>query len=167
MDKQPTKEELSIIKEMSGPIGLIVLQWSYVERHMDYIFKIIAEDYDTKKFININTLSPFSGRKISLLHKCFNQLPSLGLFKKDGKSLMKRTKTISKKRNQLIHSTFDGINSDGSINFLSLTRPKGELKYIFNRFVYTVPTLLDLEKKIEVLARDIALFGLTLRPKKP
>jgi hypothetical protein len=166
MDKQPTKEEISVIKEMSGPIGLIVLQWSYVERNMDYILKIIAEDYDTKKFITIKTLSPFSGKKISLLRKCFNQLPSLGSFKKDGKSLMKRAETISKKRNQLIHSTFDGINPDGSINFLSLTRPKGELKYIFNRFVYTVPTLFDLDKKIEVLARDIGLFGLTLRPKK-
>jgi len=166
MDKSPTKEEIKLIKEMSGPIGVIVLQWSFVDRNLDLIVKIIAEDHDTKNFININTLSPFAGRKVKLMRKCFNQLPSLIVFKKNGLSLMKRTKSISKERNMLIHGTFAGLNSDGSINFQYLTRPKNELKYIIQNFTHTVPTLLDLEKRIRLLAEEMGLFGLSLRPSK-
>ncbi len=51
------------------------------------------------------------------------------------------------------------------MNFEYLTRPKKELKYNIHRFTHTLPTLIDLEKKIRDLATDIGLFGISLRKK--
>ena len=164
MDKHPTKEEASLIREMSGPIGVIVLQWSYVDRNLDWCIFIISEDHDTDSIINVNTLTHNAGRKIRLLRTCFNQYQSLVKFKEDGKSLMKRTENISKERNKLIHSTFNGLNLlNRSMDFEYLTRPKDALKYNIESFTHTLPTLLDLEKRIRGLAADIGLFGLSLR----
>ena len=168
MDKYPTptKEEASLIKEVFGPIGAIVLQWSNVDRNLDYLIKIIAEDHDIKNIINTKSLTPFAGKKISLLIECFTEYPSLDAFEKSGLTLMKRAKTTSKDRNKLIHSTFDGLNlSNRSMNFEYLTRPKKELKYNIHRFSHTLATLLDLEKRIRGLAADIAYFAISLREK--
>lgn len=166
MNEQPTKDELSIIKDICGFIGNIVLQWSYVDRNLDLTLKIISDNYDTNNIIiNNKNFSPFAGRKIRLLRICFEQLSSLIPFKIDGLSLMKMALDTSMERNDIIHSTFAGINSDRSINFQKLIITKKERKYSIRNFVHTIPTLLDLGKKIEVLARDIGLFGLRLRDK--
>ena len=163
----PTKEEAALMKEVTGPIGYIVLQWSNGDRNLDWIIKIISEDHDTKSIINTESLTQSVGRKIRLLHTCFNQYPSLVNFKKDGKALMDKVEATSKERNKLIHGTFDGLNlSNKSMDFEYLTRPKKELKYNIERFTHTLATLLDLEKRIRDLASDMAAFGLTLRPKR-
>jgi hypothetical protein len=166
MNKHPTKEEISIIKELSGPIGVIVLQWANVDRYLDYCIKIISEDHDTKNIINVKSLSPHSGKKISLLTQCFKEYTSLDDFEENGLALMKRAKSTSQERNKLIHSIFNGINvADRSINFQYLIRPKKELKYIIHEFTHNISTLLDLEKRIRDLAADIGHFGVSLREK--
>lgn len=163
-----TEAEIAEIKEinkLSSPIGHIVLQWSYVDHNLDCCINIISKDFDTMDLINVKSMSKFAGKKIELIKLCLEQLPSMAVFKKDGLSIMKNASIICTKRNDIIHSTYAGINPDGSYNFQRLIVVKKTHRFIIHKDIHTISTLLELRKKIEVLARDIGLFGLSLRGK--
>lgn len=163
-----TETELSEIKEINKlcyPVGAIVLQWSYVDLTLDSTIKIISKYYDTMDLVNIKSMSKLAGNKIKLIELCLNQLPSLTIFKKDGLNIMENASVICNKRNDIIHSTYDGINPNGSYNFKRLVVVKKTHRFIIYKDIYTIPTLIELQKKIQDLARDIGLFGSRLGSK--
>lgn len=163
MNEHPTKIEIDAINKLCHPIGHIVLEWSYVDLNLDLTLKIISEDYDTLNMINNTSMSKFAGNKIKLVSLCLEKLPSLNIFKNDGLAIMKKAKDICNERNDIIHSTYAGLNNDGSFNFRKLVITKKTRRYIIDNNIYTITTLLELEKRIEGLATDIGRFGLGLR----
>jgi hypothetical protein len=165
MDDIPPKE-IEAIRKLFLPIGHIVIQWSFVDTNLELCLNIIAEYYDDKNIINIKSRQQLTGRKITLFKKCLNELTSLISFKKEGLLIMQNAENIGKKRNIIIHGTYNGSNPDGSYNFHRLVFIKKKNQYSLEKHQYTLSELNHLGKTIRGLAEDIAHLGFRLHPNK-
>lgn len=164
MDIFPPKQ-IKAVRKLFLPIGHIVLQWSYVDTNLELCLKIISDHYDTNGIINNKSKSQLTRRKILLLIKCLNELPSLINFKKDGLGLMENAINISNVRNVIIHGTYAGFNDDdGLYYFNKLVYDKQKREHFIEQYPYSLSGLAHLGKTIRDLATDMANFGLRLHP---
>jgi len=165
LDNLPLNE-LHAIDNLFAPIGHIVLQWSYVDTNLELCINMIAEYYDDKNIINTQSRQQLTGKKTTLFKKCLNELTSLIPFKKEGLLITDKLDKISKKRNIIIHGTYNGSNPDGSYNFHRFVFIKKKNLYLLEKHQLTFPEIHRLGKTILDLSEEIALFCIRLHPNK-
>lgn len=138
---------------MCCTIGHIVVLWGYVEYNLYFCLSTIYIKYGCKT--TNQKIPKFLKRQIEYLRKCFESdllLP----FKDQGLLLINRIASLSKKRDEIIHSTYFGIEK-ASINFKKFGFNTPKRLYI-NDVEHTMATLLDTQKKIDILANDLVDF---------
>lgn len=153
MDEQPTKLEISELTELCCAIGHVVVQWGFVEHNLNFCVATIYSKYGGNDLIKNHNFPKFLKRQIEYLRDCFKKLDTLHPFEIEGLSILDRIVILSKKRDEIIHSTYGGSEPD---------------YFIFRRFDFNTPhklyvsdisqtfaAILDVRKKIEVLAADL------------
>ena len=143
------------------PIGVIVVNWNFVEYSLDTCVKVIYHDYGgktiLKKYENQVPVSMTS--KTELLEMCLRKKDNLISFKTQGLSLVKRSLALSKERNTIIHMRLKAKNPDGSFTFI-----KTDYKSIheYRQVTYTLNQFCDFGKEIIYLGNDLVDFATRL-----
>ena len=115
MDEEP---DFSEVLQLSTAVGFMILIWSQIERNLDNCV------YAAYKFANGAPLArkkkipkAFDSKRKFLI-KCFNELPLLAEFKKEGLRILAEAVLIATQRNNFSHGTLDDINpTNGTFNF--------------------------------------------------
>jgi len=117
------------LTELCCAIGHVVVQWGFVEHNLNFCIAVIYSKYGGKDIVKNHKFPKFLKRQITFLRDCFNKLDLLLPFKDDGLSLINRIVIFSKKRDEIIHSTYAGEETDS---------------FIFKRFDFNTPKKLRL-----------------------
>jgi len=165
MENPYTKDEIKDINELCLAIGHVVVQWGFLEHNLNLCLGWVYSAYGGKKIAKRKKMERFQRRQIDFMRDCFKNpnLQSLAPFKDEGISLLDRTATLINDRDDIIHSTYDGLYK-GSFDFIQFNFDNPQILYV-KKVKRTINSILETRKKIEDLAADLGRFGLRLAGK--
>ena len=121
-----------IIPHFYSSVGMIVVNWSFVENNLDAWSALVYHDHGGSS-IERKLPKPIS-RKIKFLEKCFGALQTLTHVRDEAASYISRVKALSKIRNFVVHGVLSEFDpSDASFTFLRVDTDPEKKQHVLER----------------------------------
>lgn len=109
------KALVEIMPSLCGGLGMVVLNWSFVENNLDHWTAIAYADFGGSS-IEAELPRQF-GRKVKFLRKCFRRIPELSTFQDECTTYIDRAEAISTTRHYLVHGVLKGFDPENYESF--------------------------------------------------
>lgn len=140
-----------VMPSVFGCVGMIVLNWSFVENSLDAWTSISFHDHNGE---SVERQIPRQfGRKVSFLRKCFRRLPSLAVHADEVSAYLDRAVALANVRNYVVHGTLSDFDpADESFLFVKIDISEDKRQHEFGELKILGTDLIAAANELLVMA---------------
>jgi hypothetical protein len=133
-------------------VGMIVMNWTFVENALDYWTAIAFQDHGGSK-LEAEMPRQFD-RKVRFLRRAFARLPSLAAFRDEALSHVNRAKQLSNVRHYVVHGCLGGFDAETeTFTFSKIDVDQDKINHVVGQLRITGTDLNDAADELLEMAR--------------